>query len=128
MCALRTLAPARATGPHVKRPDDQPLSFSADIAAPTYPPYNIEKTGENAYRISIAVAGFSADDLNVEMKDGAVIVMTMWVREGAEKTEYRVARQLAPGEKFDVELGQTRNATGFRISDKGPGRYKIGVR
>lgn len=61
-------------------------------------------------------------------KDGAVIVMTMWVREGAEKTEYRVARQLAPGEKFDVDLGQVRNATGFRISDKGPGRYKIGVR
>ena len=46
-------------------------ALTADIAAPTYPPYNIEKTGENAYRISIAVAGFSADDLNVEMKDGA---------------------------------------------------------
>ncbi len=63
-----------------------------------------------------------------ECKSGSVIVMTMWVREGAAKTEYRVARQLAPGEKYDVELGQTRNATAFRISDKGPGRYKIGVR
>ncbi|MBW7055974.1 Hsp20 family protein [Paracoccus bogoriensis] len=48
--------------------------LTADVAAPTYPPYNIEKTGENSYRISIAVAGFSADDLNVEMRDGAVIV------------------------------------------------------
>ena len=47
-------------------------ALSADIAS--YPPYNIEKTGENAYRISIAVAGFSADDLTVEVKDGAVIV------------------------------------------------------
>ena len=63
-----------------------------------------------------------------ESKAGAVIVMTMWVREGAAKTEYRVARQLAQGEKYDVDLGQVRNATGFRISDKGPGRYKIGVR
>lgn len=63
-----------------------------------------------------------------ECKSGSVIVMTMWVREGAAKTEYRVARQLAPGEKYDVELGQMRNATAFRISDKGPGRYKIGVR
>ena len=63
-----------------------------------------------------------------ECKTGAVIVMTMWVREGEAKTEYRVARQLAAGEKFDVDLGQVRNATGFRISDKGPGRYKIGVR
>ncbi|MBV0892275.1 Hsp20 family protein [Paracoccus sp. Z118] len=49
-------------------------ALTADVAAPTYPPYNIEKTGENAYRISIAVAGFSADDLSVEMRDGAVIV------------------------------------------------------
>lgn len=63
-----------------------------------------------------------------ECKSGSVIVMTMWVREGADKTEYRVARQLAAGEKYDVELGQTRNATAFRISDKGPGQYKIRVR
>lgn len=49
-------------------------AMSADIAAPTYPPYNIEKTGDDTYRISIAVAGFSADDLSVEIRDGAVIV------------------------------------------------------
>ena len=30
---------------------------------PSYPPYNIERTGENAYRISVAVAGFAATDL-----------------------------------------------------------------
>ena len=70
----------------------------------------------------------SIEKVRFECKSGSVIVMTMWVREGAEKTEVRVARQLAPGEKYDVELGQTRNATAFRISDKGPGRYKIGVR
>ncbi len=49
-------------------------ALSADVAAPTYPPYNIEKTGEDTYRISIAVAGFAADDLDVEVRDGAVIV------------------------------------------------------
>ncbi|MER2536503.1 MAG: Hsp20 family protein [Rhizobiaceae bacterium] len=32
----------------------------------TYPPYNIEKTGENAYRISVAVAGFSEDEISIE--------------------------------------------------------------
>lgn len=47
-------------------------ALSADSAG--YPPYNIEKTAENAYRISIAVAGFSADELGVEVRDGAVIV------------------------------------------------------
>ncbi len=47
----------------------------ADTAtAATYPPYNIEKTDENAYRISIAVAGFSDEDLSVEVREGALIV------------------------------------------------------
>ncbi|HAV08852.1 MAG TPA: heat-shock protein, partial [Rhodobacteraceae bacterium] len=40
----------------------------------SYPPYNIEKTGETAWRISIAVAGFTAEDLSVEMKENALIV------------------------------------------------------
>ena len=36
--------------------------------------YNIEKTAEDAYRISIAVAGFSPDELAVDVKDGALLV------------------------------------------------------
>ncbi len=47
---------------------------ASDVAQPTYPPYNIEKTDEDAYRISIAVAGFTPDDLSVEVKDGALSV------------------------------------------------------
>ena len=47
---------------------------ASDIAQPTYPPYNIEKTAEDAYRISIAVAGFTPDELSVEVKEGALIV------------------------------------------------------
>jgi len=43
-----------------------------DVAQPTYPPYNIEKTDENAYRISVAVAGFTGDELTVEVKDGTL--------------------------------------------------------
>lgn len=34
----------------------------------TYPPYNIERTGENAYRVTMAVAGFAEDDLAIEAK------------------------------------------------------------
>ncbi|MCZ7677144.1 MAG: Hsp20 family protein [Roseovarius sp.] len=48
--------------------------LSADVNQPTYPPYNIEKTADDAYRISVAVAGFSADELSVEVRDGALIV------------------------------------------------------
>lgn len=48
--------------------------LSSDVAQPTYPPYNIEKTADDAYRISIAVAGFSGPDLSVEVKDRALVV------------------------------------------------------
>jgi molecular chaperone IbpA len=48
--------------------------LSGEVTHPTYPPYNIEKTADDAYRISIAVAGFSDADLSVEVKDGALIV------------------------------------------------------
>jgi len=57
--------------------------MSGDAAAPSYPPYNIEKTGEDAYRISIAVAGFGEDDLNIEVKDQGLTV-TAKKREVAE--------------------------------------------
>lgn len=42
--------------------------------APTYPPYNIERTGENAYRISIAVAGFTEADLSIEAKENTLTI------------------------------------------------------
>lgn len=61
-------------------------ALTSEVAAPTYPPYNIEKTGENAYRISIAVAGFAADDLSVEMRDGAVIVSARKAAEDEART------------------------------------------
>ncbi len=48
--------------------------LTSEVSQPTYPPYNIEKTADDAYRISIAVAGFSDDDLTVEVKDGALHV------------------------------------------------------
>jgi molecular chaperone IbpA len=45
-----------------------------DGDAPTYPPYNIERKGENAYRITMAVAGFSQDELGVELKESTLTV------------------------------------------------------
>ncbi len=43
-------------------------------AGQAYPPYNIERTGENEYRISVAVAGFSEADLEVEVKENLLSV------------------------------------------------------
>jgi molecular chaperone IbpA len=45
-----------------------------DAAAPTYPPYNIERTGENAYRVTMAVAGFGEADLSIEAKENTLTV------------------------------------------------------
>jgi molecular chaperone IbpA len=42
--------------------------------AVSYPPYNIEKTGDDSYRLQLAVAGFSADDIELTAKDNALIV------------------------------------------------------
>jgi molecular chaperone IbpA len=47
---------------------------SFDGEAPSYPPYNIERVGENDYRISMAVAGFGDSDLNIEVKENTLTV------------------------------------------------------
>ncbi len=60
--------------------------MASDVTHPTYPPYNIEKTADDAYRISIAVAGFAADDLSVEVKDGAVVVSATKAEENDGRT------------------------------------------
>ncbi len=57
--------------------------LSGDTSAPSYPPYNIEKTGEDSYRITMAVAGFGEDDLSIEVKDQGLTV-TARKREVAE--------------------------------------------
>ena len=53
---------------------------------PSYPPYNIEKTAEDAWRISIAVAGFSEDDLSVEVRENALIVSARKADEDESRT------------------------------------------
>jgi molecular chaperone IbpA len=50
------------------------LDSASSEAASGYPPYNIERTGENTYRVEIAVAGFKAEDLNLEVKENLLTV------------------------------------------------------
>lgn len=57
-----------------------------DVGQSTYPPYNIEKTATDSYRISIAVAGFAASDLSVEVKEKALVVSARKADEDAERT------------------------------------------
>jgi molecular chaperone IbpA len=64
-----------------------------DGAAPSYPPYNIERTGENAYRISVAVAGFTDADLSIEAKENTLTIRG----EKKEKAEDKQAEVLYQG-------------------------------
>ncbi|QCO55158.1 Hsp20 family protein [Pseudorhodobacter turbinis] len=48
--------------------------LTTDVNQPSYPPYNIEKTDENAYRISVAVAGFTPEELTVEVKEATLVI------------------------------------------------------
>jgi molecular chaperone IbpA len=50
------------------------LAEAAPQDATGYPPYNIEKTGEESYRVTLAVAGFGANDIELTVKDNALLV------------------------------------------------------
>ena len=47
---------------------------SEAAAAPSYPPYNIERTGDDTYRLTMAVAGFGQDDIELVVKDNTLVV------------------------------------------------------
>ena len=59
--------------------------LSSEGGQASYPPYDIEKTADDAYRISIAVAGFSAEDLSIEVRENALVVTARKADEVEEK-------------------------------------------
>ncbi|MFZ3034672.1 MAG: Hsp20 family protein [Parvibaculum sp.] len=61
-------------------------SATREADAPSYPPYNIERTGENDYRISMAVAGFAESDLSIEVNQNVLTISGK--RTEAENTNY----------------------------------------
>jgi molecular chaperone IbpA len=50
------------------------MDTASAAEVPSYPPYNIERTGEDTYRITMAVAGFGNDDLDITVKDNTLVV------------------------------------------------------
>ena len=55
-------------------------------SVPSYPPYNIERNGENAFRISVAVAGFTDADLSIEAKESTLTIRGEKQASDEEKT------------------------------------------
>ncbi len=60
--------------------------MTQDGSATTYPPYNIEKTDQDAYRISIAVAGFTDAELNVEQREQELVVSARKAKDETKHT------------------------------------------
>jgi molecular chaperone IbpA len=60
-------------------------SAARQDASAGWPPYNIEQTGEDAYRIELAVAGFGADDLEIELKEGLLTVVGKKADAGSDR-------------------------------------------
>ncbi len=64
------------------------LEASSRTGEDGYPPYNIEKRGDNDYRITMAVAGFGEDDLTIEVKDATVTVSGSVNADGDKERTY----------------------------------------
>lgn len=58
----------------------------AEQNQPSYPPYNIELTGEDKYRITMAVAGFDASEISIEVNQNLLTVSANKPSEAQEKT------------------------------------------
>ena len=63
-------------------------SVAGQTAGNGYPPYNIEKAGENAYRIVMAVAGFTEAELNVTQKENELLVSGHATPKGEDETQF----------------------------------------
>ncbi|HQP20994.1 MAG TPA: Hsp20 family protein, partial [Phenylobacterium sp.] len=76
----------------------QLLETASADASTGYPPYNIERTDENAYKIEIAVAGFRADELNIEVKEN---LLTVQGRKAANDDQRRFLHRGLAERDFD---------------------------
>jgi molecular chaperone IbpA len=68
-------------------------------AAPAYPPYNIEKTGDETYRLTMAVAGFGQDDIEIVVRDNTLFVTGRVA--GAESAKSEVLYRGIAGRAFE---------------------------
>ena len=62
--------------------------LTGDAAQPSYPPYNIEKVSDDSYRITLAVAGFGRDDIDIEAREGVLVVKGAHQAQGEDAPTY----------------------------------------
>ena len=106
------------------------LLDQADGNAQGYPPYNIERSDENHYRVILAVAGFAEKDLGVEVRDGVLTVAGKREAEAAAKPSY--LHQGIAGRAFERQFQLAEHvevrgrAAGERPAPYRPGAHRAG--
>jgi molecular chaperone IbpA len=87
-----------------------------DNEASTYPPYNIERLAENEYRITMAVAGFGKDEVNVEVKENS---LTVRGQKPAEKEQRQFLHRGIAARAFErrFQLADHVQVTGADLKD-----------
>lgn len=96
------------------------LASRVDDATASYPPYNIEKRGEDNYRITMAVAGFRADELDITLTENSLVVTGRATEPAANEAEqvtwlHRGIARRAFERRF--ELADTIKVTGAELAD-----------
>jgi molecular chaperone IbpA len=91
------------------------LSNAHKTNSQTYPPYDLLKLDEDTYRISIAVAGFSKEDIDVSVDNGTLIIKG----EITEVTDAEIVHKGIAGRKFtrSFALGEYMEVTGAEMKD-----------
>lgn len=92
-------------------------SARVDEGALSYPPYNIEKTGEDSYRIVMAVAGFGEDDLEVTVQENSLIIRAGKAKAEEKQVEYLYRGIAARAFERRFDLADHIKVTGARIEN-----------
>jgi molecular chaperone IbpA len=92
-------------------------SVAGQASSNGYPPYNIEKTGENDYRIVMAVAGFAESELNVTQKENELLVAGQTAANGENDKQF-LYRGIA-GRNFErrFQLADHVKVTGAKLAN-----------
>jgi molecular chaperone IbpA len=89
-----------------------------DESALGYPPYNIEKTGEDSYRITMAVAGFGEEDLEITVQENSLVIKAGKAKPEDDKTVKYLHRGIATrGFERRFDLADFIKVTGARLDN-----------
>lgn len=85
---------------------------------PSYPPYNIERRGKNAYRITMAVAGFGENDLNIEIKENSLTIRGT-KNEAGDAPQFEILHQGIAARTFErrFQLAEHVEVTGASLEN-----------